>query len=134
MDKIRFLPVLQIIALHEEAMEMAGDPPAALVRVDALESAAAQAKNAAWYLGAGVAEIAVHLTTHIALAHPWVDGNKRSAVMAGLQFLMYNGAQDPSEDDATRYADLLLKYIESDQQTRVAVFAEFVEFVKTLTI
>lgn len=131
MEQIRFLTVQQIIALHKAAMEMTGEGPAGLVREEALESASHQAKNAAWYLGAAVPEIAVHLTTHIALAHPWVDGNKRTSVMAGVQFLLINGAHDPSVAEVTEFADLLLKYIEADHDDRDAVFADFVTFVKT---
>ena len=131
MEKIRFLTLQDIIALHRAAMEMTGDGPAGLVRHEALESATHQAKNAAWYLGAAVPEIAVHLTTHIALAHPWVDGNKRTSVMAGVQFLLINGAHDPSEGEVTEFADLLIKYIEADHDGRDAIFAEFVHFVET---
>lgn len=110
-------------------MELADQTPAALVREKALESAAHQARNAAWYLGASVSEIVVHLTTHIALAHPWVDGNKRTAMMAGVQFALINGARDPGKDEYIAYADLLLTYIEADHESREKIFAEFVKFV-----
>lgn len=131
MDKMKFLPVKQIIALHEAAMKLTGDPPAGLVREEALESATHQAKNVAWYMGASLPEVAVHLTTHIALAHPWVDGNKRTSVMSGIQFLLINGAPDPSVDEVIAFADLLLRYIEADHNGRDAVFADFVRFVDT---
>ena len=130
MDKIRFLTVADIVALHEIAMEMSDQPRAARVREDALESASHQAKNAAWYMGANAAEIAVFLATHIALAHPWVDGNKRTATMAGIQFALYNGAADPTSEEMIIFGDLLLKYIEADHDDRKAVFAEFVQFVE----
>ena len=130
MDNIRFLTVADIIALHEIAMDMSDQPRAALVREDALESATHQAKNAAWYMGAGAAEISVYLATHIALAHPWVDGNKRSATMAGIQFALYNGAEDPTPEAMIAFADLLLKYIEADHEDRQGVFGEFVQFVE----
>lgn len=120
---------MDIVALHEVAMTMADQAPAKLVREEALESATHQAKNAAWYTGASAAEIAVHLTTHIALAHPWVDGNKRTAVMAGIQFALINGAGDQPVAQMLKYGDLLLNYIESDHETRESVFAEFVQFV-----
>lgn len=110
-------------------MSMADQAPAALVRAEALESATHQAKNAAWYMSASASELAVHLTTHIAMAHPWVDGNKRTAVMAGVQFALINGASDPSKVELVAFADLLLKYIEADQNQRELVFAEFVRFV-----
>ena len=131
MENINFLPVMQIIALHEEAMKLLGEGPARLVREDALESAVHQARNAAWYLEASVPEIAIHLATHIALAHPWVDGNKRTSVMVGIQFLLINGARDPSNGEIMAFADLLLQYIEANHDGRDAVFAELVSFVET---
>ncbi len=129
MDKIRFLTVADIVALHEIAMEMSEQPRASLVREDALESATYQAKNAAWYMGANAAEIAVFLATHIALAHPWVDGNKRTATMAGIQFALYNGAADPAPEAMISFGDLLLKYIEAGHDDRQNIFAEYVQFV-----
>lgn len=129
MSDIKFLTVMDIIALHEDAMAMSEQPSAALVRPEALESAAAQSKNVAWYMGGSPAELTVHLCTHIALAHPWVDGNKRTAAYAGVQFAGLNGAKDPTPEEYITYADLLLKYIEADQKGREAVFKKFVEFV-----
>lgn len=129
MDKIRFLTTLDIVALHEAAMSLSDQTATALVREEALESATHQAKNAAWYMGAEIPEITVHLTTHIAMAHPWVDGNKRTAVMAGIQFALINGARDASSKEMHEFADLLLKYIEADSEERQNVFAEFVQFV-----
>lgn len=120
---------MDIIALHEAAMSLSDQTPAALVREETLESATHQARNAAWYMGAEAPELAVHLATHIAMAHPWVDGNKRTAVMAGIQFAIINGARDPSSDEMHDFADLLLKYIEADQDSRESIFAEFVQLV-----
>lgn len=131
MDRIRFLGLADVVALHKQVMLMADQQPAALVREDALESAIAQARQVAWYTEANAAELAVHLTTHIALAHPFVDGNKRTASYAGLQFLTQNGARDPKPVEMIAFADLLLKYIEAGHDGRDAVFAEFVRFVET---
>lgn len=127
--KVRFLTHVDIIALHDDAMAMADQPSAALVRPEALESAVAQAKNIAWYMDDTPAELTVHLCTHVALARAWVDGNTRTAAYAGVQFAGINGGKDPSPEEYIQYADLLLKYIEGDQDTREEVFKEFVEFV-----
>lgn len=120
---------MDIVALHEQAMILSEQAPASLVREEALESATHQAKNAAWYAGASVSEIAVYLTIHIAMAPPWIDGNKRTAVMAGIQFTLINGANDQSTESYTEFADLLLNYIEADKDSRETIFKEFVEFV-----
>lgn len=130
MDRIRFLSLPDVVSLHEDAMLMADQPPAALIREDLLESALSQAKQVAWYTEASPAELAVHLTTHIALAHSWVDGNKRTASYAGLQFAARNGAKDPSLEQMLQFGDLLLKYIEASHEGRNAVFAEFVKLVE----
>lgn len=122
---------MDIIALHEDAMRMAGQEPAALVRRDMLESAVAQAKQVAWYSGAPVPELTVHLTTHLAMAHAWVDGNKRTAGYAGIQFAAMNGARDPSPPEMIEFANRILEYIEVAHDGRDAVFADFVKLVET---
>ncbi|MCO5216620.1 MAG: type II toxin-antitoxin system death-on-curing family toxin [Thermomicrobiales bacterium] len=130
MDSIKFLTVMDIVAIHADAMEMADQAPAALVRADLLESAAAHAKQVAWYTGAGIPEVVVHLTTRVALAHAFVDGNKRTASYAGLQFAATNGGRDPSPREMIAFADHLIAYIEADPADREAAFAEFVAFVE----
>lgn len=100
-----------------------------LVRPEALESAVHSARNLAWYEGAGASAISAHLAIHIALAHPWVDGNKRTAATAGILFARYNGARQATADEALQYGQLLIKYVESTHDDRIAVFKEFVEFV-----
>lgn len=129
MDRIRFLTVADVIAIHERAMMLSEQSPAALVRPEALESAVAQCKNVAWYMDGSLAELTVVLTTHIAMAHPWVDGNKRTASYAGVQFSGLNGAKDLGATDFIAFADMLLKYIEASQDVREDVFKQFVEFV-----
>lgn len=100
-----------------------------LVRPEGLESAVHSARNLAWYEGAGVAAVSAHLAIHIALAHPWVDGNKRTAVTSGILFARYNGARQLTADEALQVGRLLIKYVESNHEDRIAVFKEFVEFV-----
>lgn len=131
MERIRILTTLDIIALHDDAMKMSDQEPATLVRRDSLKSAAEQAKHVAWCTNAGVAEITVHLTTHIAMAYSWVDGNKRTAVYAGLLFAGINGSSDPSAADMLTFANFLLRYIEAEHESRDAQFADFVTFVET---
>jgi death-on-curing protein len=57
----------------------------------ALESAVMRPQMAAHHTGADAAEQAVTLIAGIALAHAFVDGNKRTAPAAGTTFLILNG-------------------------------------------
>lgn len=118
MDDIRFMTVGDVEELHALVMAASQQPPAALVRREALESAVNSCKHLAWYQSASVAEIAAHLSTHIALAHPWVDGNKRSAATSGIMFARYNGARQPSSEEALQYAKALLAFVEADHDAR----------------
>lgn len=129
MAKIQFLTTADVIALHDVAMEMADQQPTALVRPEGLESAVAQARNVAWYMDASPSAVAVHLTIAIAMAHPWVDGNKRTAAMAGVQLAGLNGSKDPTTDEYIQFATLLIKYIEAEHDARETVLGEFVESV-----
>ena len=56
-----------------------------------LQSAIQRPQMAAYYQGADMALQSALLIEGIALAHPFVDANKRTAAMAGLVFLDLNG-------------------------------------------
>ncbi len=96
---IRYLAVAHVIGLYFEAMRLAGEQPAALVRPEALESAVHRPRAAAYYAEANLVEQAVELGEGIALAHPWVDGNKRCAFVSMITFLEHNGVPVPNSDD-----------------------------------
>ncbi len=127
---IKFLTVSDVIAVHIRVMAASRQTRTALVRPEALESAVHSARNLAWYEGADVPAIAVHLAAHISLAHPFVDGNKRTAATAGILFARYNGARTASADEALEFGQRLIAYIEADQQGRKSRLAEFVTFVE----
>ncbi len=82
--------VLDVLGLHRFIMERMGQTPA-LRDEGALDSALMRPAMAAQYEGADLATQAVRLITGIALAHPFVDGNKRTAYLAGDTFLRLNG-------------------------------------------
>ncbi len=129
MSDLRFLSVSDVQALHEHVMLASNQNATSLVRREALESAVHSARYLAWYQGAGVSAVAAHLAVHIAVAHPWVDGNKRTAATSGILFARYNGARQATADEALQLGQLLIKYVESSHEDRVAVFKEFVELV-----
>lgn len=130
MVDLKFLSVSDVIALHEQVMAASNQPATSLVRPEALESAVHSARNLAWYNGASAPEISVHLAIHISLAHPWVDGNKRTAATAGVLLARLNGARSLSSAESLEFAKHLIRYIEADHQTRESVLAEFVKLVE----
>ena len=58
---------------------------------DSLESALGAPVNDYFYGAAGLFEIAASYAFHIAQAQAYLDGNKRTAVLAALAFLQFNG-------------------------------------------
>ena len=131
MAELKFLTVSDVIAIHDVVMVASNQSPASLVRPDALESAVHSARNLAWYNGADAPAVAAQLAIQISLAHPWVDGNKRTAATTGVLFSRYNGARVPSPEEALDFGQRLIDYIEAEHNHRDAVFADFARFVET---
>jgi death on curing protein len=82
--------VLDALALHRFIMERTGQI-GALRDEGALASAMMRPQMAARYEEADLATQAVRLMAGIALAHAFVDGNKRTALIVGDTFLRENG-------------------------------------------
>ena len=117
-----YLSVAHVVGLYFEAMRLAGEQPAALVRPEALESAVHRPRVAAFYGGATLIEQAVELAEGIALAHPWVDGNKRCAFISMVTFLERNGVTVPEPDTEgyLRVASLLVDLVGATGEEREA--------------
>ena len=62
-----------------------------------LESAVHRAQTAAYYAGADLVQQAACLANGIALNHPFLDGNKRSAWIACVVFLALDGHSLPED-------------------------------------
>lgn len=95
----RYLAPLDVQALNEEIMDRMGSS-SAIRDEGALESAVKRAEMAAYYEDADIFEQAAKLIVGIALAHAFIDGNKRTALAAGTTFLILNGqyiVSDPEE-------------------------------------
>lgn len=63
----------------------------ALRDANLLESALVAPQNAAYYQQADIVEQTAILIERVALNHPFVDGNKRTAFILGSTFLLING-------------------------------------------
>lgn len=90
MPAIIYVTLDDTLALHRFIMERMGAAPA-LRDAGLLESALMRPQTAAYYEGADLPMQAVLLKSGIALAHPFVDGNKRTALLVGDVFLQRNG-------------------------------------------
>jgi death-on-curing family protein len=128
-----YLTVGDVIALYDLAMRASGQDPGALVREDALQSAVHHPRNLAWYEDASLAEQAVELMLHIALAHAWVDGNKRIATLSLYMFLGRNGVTVPSEDEYRTVADQLVSWRASSPEERPSIRDDLVRRVSGWT-
>ncbi len=85
-----YLTVDDVWAINELILRAEGQTTLLLNR-GALESALLRAQNVAHYQQADVIEQAAFLMAEIAFAHAFLDGNKRTAVVAGGAFLDRNG-------------------------------------------
>lgn len=88
---VRYLTVADIIAINGEMLRAMQGSALGVRDEGLLESAALRPQMAAHYEGADLAHQAATLIAGIALAHAFVDGNKRAALLAGVVFLALNG-------------------------------------------
>ena len=89
---IRFLSVDDVNRLHERTVRLQGGSPG--IRDSGLLDAAVAMPMQTFggeYLHSGIPAMAAAYHFHICQAHAYVDGNKRTAVLAALAFLAANG-------------------------------------------
>jgi len=79
-----------VIAFHDKQLREFGGPPG-IRDAGMLESALDRPRNKWAYEGAELAELAAAYAYGIARNHPFVDGNKRAALLALVVFLDLNG-------------------------------------------
>ncbi|MCC0805074.1 type II toxin-antitoxin system death-on-curing family toxin [Methylobacterium sp. W2] len=77
-------------AIHARQLKLFGGPPG-LRDEGALESALGRPMNRAAYGEVDLAELAAAYAFGIAKNHPFIDGNKRAALLALVTFLGLNG-------------------------------------------
>jgi death-on-curing protein len=84
-----WLPIELVLAIHERQLREHGGPPG--VRdLGALESALGRPVNRWAYEAADLAQLAAAYAFGIAKNHPFIDGNKRTALLALVTFLGLN--------------------------------------------
>jgi death-on-curing protein len=87
-----WLTVDLVLAIHDEQLREFGGP-AGLRDVGALESALGRARNRWAYEGGDLPRLAAAYGFGIARNHPFVDGNKRAALLAIIAFLGLNDVE-----------------------------------------
>ena len=90
MSEIVWLTSELVRAFHAQQLRMFGGPPG-IREEGALESALGRSVNRAAYGKPDLAELAAAYTFGIAKNHPFIDGNKRAALLALVTFLGLNG-------------------------------------------
>ncbi len=121
MDPV-FLTLDEVLALHQDQIQRYGGSPG--LREPALLSSALGAVAATFggrFLHQSLFEMAAANLFYLAQNHPFVDGNKRTALAAALAFLWMNDLEiEASEDELT---DLVLGVAEGrTNKAEVAVF------------
>jgi death-on-curing protein len=86
----RWISKFAVLAIHNEQLAEHGGHPG--VRDEGLlESALDRPHNLSTYSDVGVAELAAAYAFGLAKNHPFVDGNKRTAFVVSVTFLLLNG-------------------------------------------
>ena len=90
MNEPIFLELGEILRIHARSLAEHGGRDG--VRdLGLVESALASAKNILYYAGGDWFDVAAGYAFHLAEAQAFIDGNKRTAVVAALVFLAKNG-------------------------------------------
>ncbi|MBZ9894975.1 MULTISPECIES: type II toxin-antitoxin system death-on-curing family toxin [unclassified Mesorhizobium] len=123
-----FLSRRAVEAMHAEQLRRHGGAQG-LRDENALESALARAENKANYGTPSIADLAAAYVFGIARNHAFVDGNKRTAIVAAGAFLIVNG-QVLTADNGTLYEFVMaIAAGEIDEAGAVAFFRDHI--VKT---
>jgi death on curing protein len=89
-----------------------------------LESALAQPMHEHFYRNADTFQIAAAYAFHIAQNQPFVDGNKRAALLAALNFLVLNGVESNEPVDELYDAMIGIAEKRLDKAALAAVFRQ----------
>ena len=90
MNEPNFLTLDEVLRIHVRSLDEHGGSEG--VRDPGLiESALASAKNVLYYTNGDLFDVAAGYAFHLAESQAFIDGNKRTAVVAALVFLARNG-------------------------------------------
>src|SRR4030065_1215425 len=92
MKKITFLTLVEVVEIHSDQIQHYGGSEG-IRDMNLLSSAVAMpyASFSGMFLHSDLHEMAAAYAFHICQNHPFVDGNKRTALASALLFLALNG-------------------------------------------
>jgi death on curing protein len=124
-----FLSRRSVEAMHGEQLRRHGGA-AGLRDENAFESALARAGNKALYGEPSIAELAAAYLFGLAKNHAFVDGNKRTAIVAAGAFLIINGYR-LTADDGTLYMFVMdVAAGEIDEVGAAAFFEDHIQSIE----
>ena len=98
MSEPNWLTLLMVIAIHDEQLAIHGGSPG-IRDMGALESAIDRPRNKWAYESSELPELAAAYAYGISRNHPFVDGNKRTSLLALYTFLGINGIEFVVRED-----------------------------------
>jgi len=100
MEQVLFLTLAEVIEIHSDQIERYGGGNG-IRDMHLLSSAVAMpyATFSGDFLHRSIFEMAAAYAFHLSQNHPFVDGNKRTALASALVFLELNGVGIPASDD-----------------------------------
>jgi death-on-curing protein len=101
MKALLFLTLAEVVEIHKDQIDRYGGHPG--IRDYDLLSSAIAAPQATWnseYLNSDILEMAAAYIFYICQDHPFIDGNKRTALASGLVYLEINGISIMDENGA----------------------------------
>ncbi len=125
----RFLAALDVIGIYDALCLREERPITPCVNPGGLDAALVRARNAVLYGGGDLADAAVMVAIGVAMAHPFADGNKRTATAAMYVFLRTNGRTFLFNNaEQQELAHLLVAYVAETDEREAAhdLFAAFV--------
>jgi death-on-curing protein len=122
--KWEFLSRAVVEAMHAEQLRRHGGA-FGIRDQNAFESALARPENKAAYGDPGIAELAAAYAFGIARNHAFVDGNKRTAIVAAGTFLLLNGYQLTANDGTLYTFVMSLAAGEIDEVGAAAFFRDY---------
>lgn len=121
MSEPKFLDPEEVIELHDAAIEAYGGSPG-LRDHGGLISAVHAPRNHWYYTGGDIFDLAAVMLIHLARNHPFVDGNKRAALVSALTFLDAHGETLAVDSDRMEELTLLAAQGKMDAESLASAF------------
>lgn len=125
---VEFIPRDVTEAIHLEQLRRHGGSPG-LRDENALESALSRPLNKASYGEPDIVARAAAYAFGLARNHPFADGNKRTAIVVAVTFLIVNGYELNADDGMLYTFTMSLAAGEVDEDGAVAFFRDHTEAV-----